>query len=378
MNIVEPIFWQCRSKPAEIAIAAPGTDLNIVSYARLEYMIDNLCHRIISSGLVAGDRVAVYIVDQLLHSFVLIALTRLGIVTSSGHDKGFKWPFSLTAVISDTPFQSFSGRLILIDFGWISGIDAKLDQKHIHFAAPDDLCCIFLTSVPMGAENAVAITNQIMIERLTRQYLFLGSLVSGSSRIFTDLSMTTSLGFHLLFATLWRGGAFFLKGAPQMTFNALPIYRVQSAVMTPVGISELLEFANKRASYECRFETIFSTGGSVSQDLINQARMRLSPNISVGYYLTESGMVSSMPVQFGSGIIGASGFILPDVLVQIVDDKGTALPPNRVGTVRIKSWLGVTEYLEDPTASSIMFRDDWFYPGDSGYLTNDNMLVIAA
>src|SRR5262245_11245867 len=95
MNIVEPIFVHCRNKPAELALAAPGTEFNIVSYARLARSINNVCRRAISAGLSAGNRVAVFIDDPIFYAIVLIALTRLGIVTISGRDRRASWQFSV-------------------------------------------------------------------------------------------------------------------------------------------------------------------------------------------------------------------------------------------------------------------------------------------
>src|SRR5438132_12167839 len=101
MNVVDPILFQCRNKPAEIALSAPGTVLNIVSYGRLERSINNVCHKVLSLGLARGTLVAVFIEDVLLHAIILLALTRLGIVTISGRSKKMPWRFRASAVITD-------------------------------------------------------------------------------------------------------------------------------------------------------------------------------------------------------------------------------------------------------------------------------------
>lgn len=41
MNIVDPIFVQAKNKPSELALCAPGTDFNLVSYARLQRIVNN-------------------------------------------------------------------------------------------------------------------------------------------------------------------------------------------------------------------------------------------------------------------------------------------------------------------------------------------------
>jgi acyl-CoA synthetase (AMP-forming)/AMP-acid ligase II len=66
------------------------------------------------------------------------------------------------------------------------------------------------------------------------------------------------------------------------------------------------------------------------------------------------------------------------VLVEIVADDERVLPPGQEGNLRIRSDHGATEYLEDPGETQRAFRDGWFYPGDRGYLTTDNMLVISS
>ena len=65
------------------------------------------------------------------------------------------------------------------------------------------------------------------------------------------------------------------------------------------------------------------------------------------------------------------------VSVQIVDDSGRCLPAGQEGTVRIASEVAVDHYFEDPEMSSEFFRDGWFYPGDLGSLTSENLLIIS-
>jgi hypothetical protein len=59
MNILEPIFAQCRNKPSELALCAPGTEFNLASYARLQRSVNNICRRIISAGIAPRRRVGV-------------------------------------------------------------------------------------------------------------------------------------------------------------------------------------------------------------------------------------------------------------------------------------------------------------------------------
>jgi acyl-CoA synthetase (AMP-forming)/AMP-acid ligase II len=39
--------------------------------------------------------------------------------------------------------------------------------------------------------------------------------------------------------------------------------------------------------------------------------------------------------------------------------------------------LAVDRYIDDPVESAAVFRGGWFYPGDIGSLTSDNLLIIS-
>ena len=377
MNIVEPIFVQCRNKPAELAFCAPGTKFNIFSYGRLARSVNNVCRRIVSLDISPRSRVAVFIEDPIFHAIVLIALTRLGVVTISGRNRNFSWRFAVDAVITDRPFKFPVGRYILIDPDWMTGDDRPFEQRHLFRPAPDEICRIFLTSGTTGEEKAVAVTHRMMAARVDRQNLFFGPQAPFCTRTYLDLSLTTSLGFQVLLATLWRGGALVMTGDSEATIKSLPIYKIQNMVGSPRSFFNVVEASEKRPEYRCGLEAVFSGGSLLSYGLSERVRARMCSNLTMGYGSTEATMVASMPAQFAPGIAGAVGLVLPGITVEIVDFAGRKLSAGAEGIVRIKSEYGASEYLEDPEETTRVFRDGWFYPGDLGYLTKDNMLVIS-
>jgi acyl-CoA synthetase (AMP-forming)/AMP-acid ligase II len=377
MNIVEPIFAQCRNKPAELALCAPGTELNMVSYARLGRCVNNVCHRIISLGLPSRSRVAVFIDDPIFHAIVLIALTRLGIVTISGRDRNFSWRFAVDAVISNRPFRYPAERIILVDPDWLKGDDQAPENEHLFRATADEICRIFLTSGTIGEEKGVAVTHRMIAARIDRQNLFFGPQAPFCSRTYLDLSLTTSLGFQVLLATLWRGGALVMTGDAEATIKALPIYNVQNMIGSPQSLLNFVEAIKRRPEYRSRLEAVFSSGSGMPKALLQRVRAQLCSNLTTGYDSTEAAMVASMPAHFLPGIDGAVGLVLPGVNVEIVDEDGRALRTGDEGILRIKSEYGVKGYLEDPEETARVFRGGWFYPGDLGYLSKDNTLIIS-
>ncbi len=244
-------------------------------------------------------------------------------------------------------------------------------------AVPSDVCRIGLRSGTTGEEKAIAGTHGIIADRIARQYMHFGPKISFASRLYVDLGLTTIIGFQVLIAALRRGAALFVTGEPQSTLNALPIYGVQCMISSPGGLMEFLNAVERRPQYDCRFEAIWTGGSSVPAALSERARTRISSNYTIAYGSTEATMVSAMPAQFGIGTPGAAGFVFPGITVEIVREDGSLLPAGQEGIVRIKSRFGATEYLGDPEESARAFRDGWFYPGDIGYLTRDNLFVIS-
>src|SRR5262249_29711791 len=193
----------------------------------------------------------------ILHALVLIALTRLGIVTISGRTQEIFWRFAVDAVISDRPFQFQAGRFILIDKQWTSGDGRPPEQKHLHKPAPDDVCRIFLTSGTTGEEKGVAVTNRMMAHRIDRQKWFFWAQVSFCTRTYIDLTLTTPLGFQVLLSTLWRGGALVMTGDPEATIKSLPIYKVQNMVGSPRSFLNIVAAIERRPEYRSGLEAVF-------------------------------------------------------------------------------------------------------------------------
>jgi acyl-CoA synthetase (AMP-forming)/AMP-acid ligase II len=377
MNIADPIFVQCRNKPAELALCAPGTKFNVMSYGRLAQTVNNACRQIISAGLLPGNRVAVFVKEPVLHAIVLIALARLGVVTLSGRAKDWSWRFSVDAVIADSPHNYRAAKIILLDENWLAGDGAPLDGRYVYRAALDDVCRIMLTSGTTGEEKGVAVTHRTMAARITRQDLFFGPQAPFCARTFLDLSLTTPLGFQVLLATLWRGGALVLTGDPETTLKALPVYKVQNMVGSPRSLLNFVEAIERRAEYRSGLEAAFCGGSLLSEALSERFRTRACSNLTMGYGSTEATMVAAMPAHYGRGIAGAVGHVLPGIAVEIVDRDDRALPAGKEGIVRIRSAYSAGAYLDDPEESARAFRGGWFYPGDLGYLGKDNLLVIS-
>jgi acyl-CoA synthetase (AMP-forming)/AMP-acid ligase II len=376
MNIVEPIFTQCRNKPSELALCAPGTEFNLVSYARLQRSVNNICQRIISAGITPCSRVGVVIDDPIFHAMILIALTRLGIVTVSANDRNVSWPIALDGVVADRPSESQAAKTLVADATWTTGDDQPVAEQHLYRAAPSDICRIFLISGNDGQQKAIALTHGMIAIRLDRQKLFFGPLAPFCDRTHLDLPMATPLGFQVMLGTLWRGGALVMAWDVRKTFAAIAAYNILNMIASPQSLLKFADAVENHPGYRSNLAAVYSAGSMLSESL-ERVRARLCSNLTVGYIASDATMVASMPAQLASSIPGAAGYVLPGVLAEIVDEQDRAVPGGQDGALRIRSDSGVKEYLDDSGATQRAFRNGWFYPGERGHLTNNNVLVLS-
>jgi acyl-coenzyme A synthetase/AMP-(fatty) acid ligase len=377
MNIVEPIFAQCRNKPSELALCAPGTEFNLVSYARLERSVNNICRRIIAAGIAARSRVGVVIDDPVLHAMVVIALTRLGVVTVSAGHRAVQWPIALDGAIADRQYESLSGKTALVDAAWAAGDDQPIAEKYLCRATPNDVCRIFLTTGNEGRQKAIAMTHGMIATRIDRQKLFFGPRAPFCDRTHLDLSLATPLGFQVMLGTLWRGGALVMTQDVRKTLSALAAYNIQNMVAEPQSLLKFAGALENNPGYRSNLAAVFSAGGLAAEPAA-RVRAHLCSNLTVGYVAGDGTMVASIPAQLGSPMSGAAGYVLPGVVVEIVDEQDCTVPVGQTGNLRIRSEYGIQEYLDDLSATQRAFRDGWFYTGERGHLTNDNVLVLAS
>jgi acyl-CoA synthetase (AMP-forming)/AMP-acid ligase II len=314
----------------------------------------------------------VIIDDPILHAMMLIALTRLGMITASANDRNASWPIALDGVIADWPLQSSAGNTVVVDAGWTTGSDQPIGEKHLRGAAANDLCRIFLTR----KQKAIAMTHGVIATRLDRLKLFLGPRAPFCDRTHLDLPLASALGFQVMLATLWRGGALLMTWDARKTLAAVAAYNVQNMVSTPGSLVKLAEAVQSYPSYRSELTAVFCLG-PLRPESSERVRAWLCSNLTLGYVTSDRTMVASMPAQFASAISGAVGYVMPGVAVEVVDDQDQALS-GKEGNLRIRSDCSVKEYLDDPGETQRSFRNGWFYPGRRGRVTSDNVLVVSS
>jgi acyl-CoA synthetase (AMP-forming)/AMP-acid ligase II len=374
MNIVDPILFQCRQQPPAAAICVPGAAIGLISYRRLALFIHNIARRLASAGLRPGQLVAVNVEDQIFHIAMLLALARLGTASVSMRATS-RASLPIDAFITDKTLPAgLVDRVILANMSWTEGDGIPVEAPPVR---PDDLCRVILTSGTTGEPKGVPISHRLLADRIARHTTVFGARVADCRRIYSDMPITTSLGFQFLIATLARGGTYFLPGDSfESTLKVIEQYQAQCVLAPPSGLELLLNWFEVTPAYQSNLQVVISAGDLLSQTLSRRVRARMCSHLVSVYGSTEASITATAPVHGIDRVAGAVGYLTPGVRAQIVDRDGVVQPHGREGLLRIRSEFAVDRYLGEPPGSERVFRDGWFQPGDIATIDAEGLLAI--
>jgi acyl-CoA synthetase (AMP-forming)/AMP-acid ligase II len=94
------------------------------------------------------------------------------------------------------------------------------------------------------------------------------------------------------------------------------------------------------------------------------------------YGSTEASVTAYAHASVADSSPNASGYVLPFVEVQIVNAAGQPVAAGEIGEIRIKGEACVSTYLDEPSLNAEIFREGWFYPGDTGLLDKTGLLHV--
>jgi acyl-CoA synthetase (AMP-forming)/AMP-acid ligase II len=380
VNIVDAVLFQARHQPTALAVCAPGSRFNVVSYGRLTAFMKNIAARAAAAGLRRGDIVAVFAADPVFHLALVLALTKLGAVTLSIGTRVLPTDVPVDAVLSDSPGQfANTARVIVVDWTWMTEpVAAPAIVGDPDFDIGPATARIVLTSGTTGDPKAVALSHDMMIRRLQAYDAAFGNVTPASTRTFLDLGLAASFGFTWALHILARGGAIFYRGSdPAETMQAFDLYKVQCMIAAPAGVAEFLEYYERSPDFSCPFQVMLASGSLLSRVLSERVRARMCSNLLATYGSTEISPVAAAAAHRIANIKGAVGYLAPWVNAQSVDEADCPLPAGNEGRIRIRGHTCVDGYLGDAQESQKFFRNGWFYPGDIGTVTEDRLLVIS-
>jgi acyl-coenzyme A synthetase/AMP-(fatty) acid ligase len=368
MRWFELIRFQSKLSPDEPAVIFPG---GMATYGRLVECVENASQHMLRAGLKKGDVVALELRHPLLHLVVILALHRCGIASLTLQTSYLieQSKLNIDCLLSDryqTPGSSF--KLTLVSNDWLAPPGLPV-LPVTSFDSPDDVCRLVLSSGTTGTPKVIAVSERSLEHRFRR-----AALTNERGRCLCMMGFSTLGGYQTLMTALALGGSVCFAGAPEDVLQVIALFRVTQLIAAPFQIRALLDAQAKNGLHCPSLRQVFLAGGVLPVSLIAEVRQQLCPNVICAYGSTELGLVAYGPAACMHGIDGAAGFVMPDEEIQIVGKNGEMLGPDQEGIVRIK--CDHKNYFVPTADDEKIFRDGYFYPGDTGRLLPDGILVI--
>ena len=113
---------------------------------------------------------------------------------------------------------------------------------------------------------------------------------------------------------------------------------------------------------------VFISGSApLSENLFEQFHLATGHRILERYGMTETGMITSNPIESASRKAGSAGYPLPGVEIRVIGKDGGDVKPGDVGEVCIKGSNVFKGYWQNPLKTDESFMGSWLKSGDLGY-----------
>jgi fatty-acyl-CoA synthase len=177
---------------------------------------------------------------------------------------------------------------------------------------------------------------------------------------------------------IYAGGSLVLK----RFFNASEIIRliqhekVNYMFAVPVMYQMMSEAAEWEAADFSHVNYFIAGGAPMPVPLIQKYQGEKGVSFAQGFGLTETGRLSSLPIEDcirKAGSVGKEEF---HVLLRIVDEKGADVPTGEIGEIIVQGPTVFSGYWNRPDETEKAFKQGWFYTGDMGRKDEEGFLYI--
>ena len=359
------IKFHARLNPDNVAL---GFGRGVISYSRLANLIASVSQKLLDNGITKQNTASIDAQGEILEELIIgLALSAIGAGWVSRKNLALgKIPsnnLTLTRSAGDV-----ENKLLIDDSWYEGGLHQSLDNNDNH------TWFITSTSGATGAPKSIHLSNQIIKQRALLHPSAYGNDVM-SRNAGTLLPLGFPFGLMSSISPLLRGGTLVLNSG-SLDDPESNLCNIEHLTVSPQIFSLLLEDPVKFSRQFRSLKSVMLSGSSVPDSLVNKFRQNSNLELFSSYGASEVGPVANMRLGGARLPEDAAGYIYPWVEVQSVSEDGKPLAAGQEGILRIKTPYMIHEYHDDPVATEQVFVDGWFYPGDVGFISNDNLLYV--
>ena len=172
------------------------------------------------------------------------------------------------------------------------------------------------------------------------------------------------------------------KFDPHDALSIIERYKVTCSYMPATALRMIMkDVAKPRQEYDLKKFRSILTGGEPLGRIIEWTQVNLGVHVNETFGQTEANLLVTSCVVLGVQKLFSAGKPCPGHVVEIIDENGAILPPNRVGEIAVKSTNDPVIFLQywcNPDSTRKKYCDDWLLTGDLGYKDDDGYIHFQA
>jgi acyl-CoA synthetase (AMP-forming)/AMP-acid ligase II len=372
-----------------------------LSFSQLKDKVFALAQALLELGVVAGDKVAIYLPSwpEYIISYLAIwsagaqavpldfMLTEDEIVSCLAHCEA---KILITKHKATLSFVSLKEKLPLLEniiscqsheAGALSFEDLlaqSLSLPPLFKANDDDCAIIFYTSGTTGKPKGVLISYAQLDAPPKSMAFFVNSDLAPADTALCALPFSHLGGLIYIQNTITFGLTLVLmeRFIPLEFLKNVQSYKVNFFWIVPSMYYALLQLKEFETFNLSSLRWIVTFGASSSPEALRRFH-QFCPQAQLlnGWGLTETN-APTVVLPMGSDKIESVGRPAPWIQVKIFSDTEQELPAGVIGEVVVKSWVVSAGYFKDEPLTRSTIRDGWFHTGDLGKFDTEGFLYI--
>lgn len=379
MNVTKPISLNAQNRPNDLALITENERLDWRSF---NAKVNSAVNLLISNGVRPEHRIGIGLSDEYLHLFFSLGLARLGAtqialppVEPTSTRAAIASKLGLSSVIVENQNDGLSG------FGEIKVSNELLDKSPFKLelkypTTGDNTFLLLQSSGTTGNPKFSELSHEMAFDRLERYKTYFetspNDIFWPASRL--DFVVAKQRVFH----SLQSGAAICLTSSRAIDPNLLNFLDhsgVTIACGTPSHMIQILNASNDAISLP-KLRIFEVRSATVSESLRKSFKDKITPGLYVAYATNEVEVACLADPDLQMQVEDTVGCPVTGMSVEVVDSDGSCVPNGEVGTIRIAGKGVISQYLDNPEATSASFKEGWFYPGDLGRFEGDSLIFL--